>query len=66
MTDKIDTQGLTSPSSVINNPLTVPNLDPFNYPIRDVPVRTVFTDEERTELKEIIKEALHEFHNHRI
>ena len=64
MTDKIDTQGQSG--DFTNNPMTVRNRSPYEYPIRDVPKRTAFTDQERSELKEIIKEALQEFHNHRL
>ncbi len=60
MSNSINTQGLTAEAS--NSPLTRPNIDPFNYPIRDIPKRTIFTPEERMELKAIIKECLREFH----
>jgi len=60
VSDKIDTQGQSIETS--SNPLTKANMDPYNYPIQDVPVRTVFTPKEREELKAIIKECLREFH----
>ena len=51
--DYIDTQGMTLPSSekVITN-----------IPLTPMPVKkmTVFTDMEREELKDIIREVLHE------
>tara|TARA_Y100001938_G_scaffold83179_1_gene114385 strand:+ start:613 stop:807 length:195 start_codon:yes stop_codon:yes gene_type:complete len=60
VSDKIDTQGQSIESS--QSPLTKKDLNPYDYPINDAPVRTVFTPQEREELKAIIKECLREFH----
>ena len=57
----MNTQGMTSQKSEEDNPLTQPNINPYDYPVKDVPCRRVFTDVEREELKEIIKESLVEF-----
>ena len=51
--DKIDTQGMSIPSEGIANPMR--DIPPM--PVRS---RTVFTEEGRMELKQIIHEALDE------
>jgi len=53
MTDKIDTQGMSIPGKSKKPSRTDP------MPVK---VRTIFTPEERVELKEIIREVLVEFH----
>ncbi len=52
----MNTQGMTVKIDG-DNPLTQPNLNPYDYPIRDVPKRTVFTDQERSELIDIFLSA---------
>ena len=52
----MNTQNMTIESDV-DNPLTQPNLNPYDYPIKDVPKRTVFTDLERAELIDIFLSA---------
>ena len=51
--DKIDTQGMSLPGVSNNN-------SQREYPPMPVKKRTIFTAEERLELKEIINEALDE------
>ena len=51
--DKIDTQGMSLPGVSNNN-------SQREYPPMPVRKRTIFTAEERLELKEIINEALDE------
>tara|TARA_B100001094_G_scaffold30718_1_gene25526 strand:+ start:654 stop:839 length:186 start_codon:yes stop_codon:yes gene_type:complete len=53
MTDKIDTQGMSLPSKGISHTTS-------EYPPLVIPKRTIFTSEERIELKQIINEALDE------
>ena len=50
-TDKIDTQGMSIPGK---------SKKPSSYAPMPVKARTIFTDEERKELKQIINEALDE------
>ena len=52
--DKIDTQGMTLPGEAPTGS------KPVEYPPMPVPKRTVFTDMERKEIKQIIHEALDE------
>jgi len=65
MTEKIDTQGMSGeavkgctdnvyPRDANGNPI---------YPPFNPPPLPIFTDKERAELKEIMLEALREFHN---
>ena len=65
MTEKIDTQGMSGeavkgctdnvyPKDANGNPI---------YPPFNPPPLPIFTDKERAELKEIMLEALREFHN---
>ena len=65
MTEKIDTQGMSGeavkgctdnvyPHDANGNPI---------YPPFNPPSLPIFTDKERAELKEIMLEALREFHN---
>ena len=65
MTEKIDTQGMSGeavkgctdnvyPHDANGNPI---------YPPFNPPPLPIFTDKERAELKEIMLEALREFHN---
>ena len=54
MESKIDTQGMTLPGKVPTDS------QPVEYSPMPVPKRTVFTDMERKELKEIIHEVLNE------
>jgi len=56
----MNTQALSTETS--NNPLTVPNKSPQTYAPKPTPVRNAFTDLEKEELKQIIKECLREFH----
>ena len=51
MRDKIDTQGMSLPGRSKN---------PSSYDPMPVKIRTIFTPEERVELKQIINEALDE------
>ena len=51
MTDKIDTQGMSLPGK---------SKKPSSYEPMPVKIRTIFTPEERIELKQIIHEALDE------
>ena len=51
--DKIDTQGMSVPSEGITHTKR-------EYPPLVIPKRTIFTREERIELKQIINEALDE------
>ena len=51
MTDKIDTQGMSLPGR---------SKKPNSYEPMPVKIRTIFTEEERIELKQIIHEALDE------
>ena len=53
MTDKIDTQGMSLPSKKKTD-------IEREYPPLIIPKRTIFTSEERIELKQIINEALDE------
>ena len=53
MTDKIDTQGMSLPSEGSSHTKR-------EYPPLIIPKRTIFTEEERKELKQIINEALDE------
>jgi len=55
MMDKIDTQGMSAPSRGSTNINSKKE-----YPPLIVPKRTIFTPEERVELKKIINEALDE------
>ena len=55
MKDKIDTQGMSVPSKYIKK-----SKEPSSYEPMPVKVRTIFTPEERIELKQIINEALDE------
>ena len=59
MKDKIDTQGMGG--TVKKSSITKPNLPPNEYGPFPVKHRTVFTDMEREELKEIIREVLDEY-----
>ncbi len=52
----MNTQGMTAKIEG-DNPLTQSNLNPYDYPIKDVPKRTVFTDLERSELIDIFLSA---------
>ena len=52
--DKIDTQGMSVPGVSNNN-------SQREYPPMPVKTRTIFTSEERIELKSIIIEALREY-----
>ena len=54
MMDKIDTQGMSVPGVSNNN-------SQREYPTMPVKTRTIFTAEERIELKSIIIEALREY-----
>jgi len=54
MMDKIDTQGMSVPGVSNNN-------SQREYPPMPVKTRTIFTAEERIELKSIIIEALREY-----
>jgi hypothetical protein len=65
MTEKIDTQGMSGPTlkgckdniyphDVDGNPI---------YPRANIKELSIFTDKERKEIKEIIIEALTEYHN---
>tara|TARA_B100001564_G_C20525589_1_gene617221 strand:+ start:784 stop:975 length:192 start_codon:yes stop_codon:yes gene_type:complete len=56
MTDKIDTQGMSVPGKYTTK-RKFPNGE---YPPMPVKIRTIFTPEERIELKQIINEALDE------
>jgi len=49
--DKIDTQGMSLPGK---------SKKPSSYAPMPVKIRTIFTEEERIELKQIIHEALNE------
>lgn len=51
--DKIDTQGMSLPSKGSTHTKR-------EYPPLIIPKRTIFTEEERKELKQIINEALDE------
>ena len=51
MRDKIDTQGMSFPSK---------SKKPSSYEPMPVKIRTIFTPQERVELKQIINEALDE------
>ena len=53
MRDKIDTQGMSLPSEGSSHTKR-------EYPPLIIPKRTIFTEEERKELKQIIHEALDE------
>ena len=53
--DKIDTQGMSLPGKYIKK-----SKNPSSYDPMPVKVRTIFTPEERIELKQIINEALDE------
>ena len=53
--DKIDTQGMSIPS------FSSKNTPRENFPPMEVKKRTVFTDLEREEIKQIIFEALKEY-----
>ena len=53
MRDKIDTQGMSLPSEGSSHTKK-------EYPPLIIPKRTIFTEEERKELKQIINEALDE------
>ena len=55
MKDKIDTQGMSLPGKYIKK-----SKKPSSYEPMPVKVRTIFTPEERIELKQIINEALDE------
>ncbi len=59
----MDTQGM-APKESTGSPVTFPNppLDSWGPPV--FPKRRVFTDVEREELKDIIKEALSEYNKH--
>ena len=57
----MNTQGMTTQKNEEDNPLTKPNINPYEYPVKDVPSRRVFSDVEREELKDIIKESLLDF-----
>ena len=56
MRDKIDTQGMSLPSEGSSHTKR-------EYPPLVIPKRTIFTEEERKELKQIINEALDEREN---
>lgn len=51
--DKIDTQGMSVPGKYVSK-------KPSNYDPMPFKIRTIFTPEERIELKQIINEALDE------
>ena len=53
MKDKIDTQGMSVPGKYVPK-------KPSSYAPMPVKTRTIFTPEERIELKQIINEALDE------
>ena len=55
--NKIDTQGMSLPGKSKN---------PSSYDPMPVKVRTIFTPEERIELKQIIHEALDEREKHEV
>jgi len=55
--DKIDTQGMSVPSFASKGDSSKKK----EYPPLIVPKRTIFTPEERIELKQIIHEALDEY-----
>ena len=71
MTEKIDTQGMSGYVSDSNGGFscTKPNIYPHDadgnpiYPKGEFKELPIFTDKERKELKEIMLEALKEFHN---
>ncbi len=54
MKDKIDTQGMSVPGKYVSK-------KPSKYDPMPFKVRTIFTPEERVELKQIIHEALDEY-----
>jgi hypothetical protein len=54
--DKIDTQGM----SLLGNVRIEAKKKPSSYALMPVKIRTIFTPEEREELKQIINEALDE------
>ena len=60
----MDTQGM-APKEKTDSPLTYPNPPVDSWGPPTYPIRTVFTEQERLELKGIIKEALHEYHTQR-
>ena len=59
MRDKIDTQGMSLPGNVRMKAKKKPS----SYEPMPVKHRTIFTEEERMELKQIINEALDEREN---
>ena len=71
MTEKIDTQGMSGYVSDSKGGFscTKPNIYPHDadgnpiYPKGEFKELPIFTDKERAELKEIMLEALKEFHN---
>ena len=59
-----NTQGMGVNSDGHNYNFSVSAGDPNLSPPLDIPKRTIFTPEERAELKAIFKEALAEIHMH--